>query len=190
MPGTSDNNLMSDFHNNKPSAIQTIFSEYYASMVQYAHQLINDQQEAEEMVVNTFIKLIAMRRNFKTLADVKAFLLVTVRNACYDYLSCLDMERPSKKELLSLSDLVKTNKEGQPILFTTGMLLVLYEGINQLTPQCGEVFKLYFYNKMTTKDVAAQLDMPVKLVRAHKAKAVKFLRASLSQSLTITHSLN
>lgn len=190
MANTSDNNLIADFHNNDLCAIQTIFSEYYASMVQYAHQLINDQQEAEEMVVNTFIKLLAMRQNFKTLADVKAFLLVTVRNACYGYLSCMDMERPSKNELLSLSDLVQTNKEGQPVLFTTEMLLVLYDGINQLTTQCGEVFKLYFYHKMTTKDVAAQLDMPVRSVRSHKAKAVKFLRSALSQNLTITHSLN
>ena len=190
MANTLDNDLMSDFHNNDLSAIQTIFSEYYASMVQYAHQLINDQQEAEEMVVNTFIKLIAMRQNFKTLADIKAFLLVTVRNACYDYLSCMEMDRPSKREVLSLSDLVQTNKEGQPVLFTTEMLLLLYEGINQLATPCGEVFKLYFYNKMTTKDVAAQLDMPVRSVRAYRAKAVKILRTSLSKSLTITHSLN
>lgn len=190
MASTFDNTLIPAFHQNDLQAVRAIFREHYASVVQYAHQLINDQQEAEEMVVNTFIKLIAMRQNFKTLADIKAFLLVTVRNACYDYLSCLDMERPSKKEILSLSDLVQASKDGQPVLFTTEMLLVLYEGINQLTGQSAEVFKLYFYNKMTTQDVATQLGIPVKTVRANKSKAVKLLRTTLSKSLTITHSLN
>lgn len=190
MAATFDNNLIPAFHQNDLQAIQIIFREHYTSMVHYADQLINDQQEAEEMVVNTFIKLIAMRRNFKTVADIKAFLLVTVRNACYDYLSCIDMERPSKREMLSLSDLVQTNKDGVPIPFSTEMLLALYEGINKLTAQGGEVFKLYFYNKMTTKDVAAQLGIPVKTVRVYKAKAIKTLRALLSKNLTITPSLN
>lgn len=190
MAATFDNDLIPAFHQNDPQAIQAIFREHYTSMVHYAHQLINDQQEAEEMVVNTFIKLLAMRRNFKTLADIKAFLLVTIRNACYDYLSCADREQPSPKELLSLTDLVPTNKAGNPVPLTTEMLLALYVGINKLTDPCSEVFKLFFYNKMTTKDVAAQLDMPVKTVRAHKAKAVRLLRTILTKSLTITPFLN
>ncbi|NII23636.1 sigma-70 family RNA polymerase sigma factor [Pseudoflavitalea sp. X16] len=190
MSTTFDNNLMPAFHQNDPGAIEVIFREHYSSMVQYAVQLINDQQEAEEMVVNTFIKLIAMRTNFKTPADIKAFLLVTVRNACYDYLSCIDLERPSKKELLSLSDLVQTKKDGTPVLFTTDMLVALYEGINKLTAQSAEVFKLLFYNKMTIKDVAAQLGIPVKTVRVHKAKAVRSLRTVLSKRAVITSSLN
>ena len=181
-----DNDLISAFHQNDPQAIQAIFHEHYTSMVHYAHQLINDQQEAEEMVVNTFIKLIAMRQNFKTLADIKAFLLVTIRNACYDYLSCADREQPSKKELLFLTDIVPSNKDGNPVPFTTEMLLALYKGINKLTDPCGEVFKLFFYNKMTTKDVAVQLDIPVKAVRAYKAKAIRLLRSLLAKSITIT----
>jgi RNA polymerase sigma-70 factor (ECF subfamily) len=178
---------MPAFHQNDPQAIKTIFREYYTSMVHYADQLINDQSEAAEMVVNAFFKLIAMRRNFQTMDDVKTFLLVTIRNGCYDYLRCIDLERPAQKELLSLTDLVPTDNAA---LLSTEQLLALYEGISKLTSPCAEVFKLYFYNKMTTKDVATQLGIPVKTVRTHKAKAVRSLRATLTKSLTITPSLN
>ncbi|WP_315820638.1 sigma-70 family RNA polymerase sigma factor [Paraflavitalea speifideaquila] len=187
MTTASDSSLIPAFHKNEPQAIKTIFREYYTSMVHYAYQLINDQQEAAEMVVNTFLKLIAMRRNFQTMDDVKTFLLVTIRNGCYDYLRCLDLERPAQKELLSLTDLVPADNTA---LLSTEQLLALYEGINKLTDPCAEVFKLYFYNKMTTEDVATQLGIPVKTVRAHKTKAIRILRTTLSKSLTITPSLN
>lgn len=188
MAAIFNNDMMQAFHENEPQAIRLIFSEHYSSMVSYAQQLINDRSEAEELVVNTFIKLIAMRRNFRTVADIKAFLLVTVRNACYDYLSCLDMEQPAKADLLSLSELVPSDKEGNPVPFTTEMLLALYEGMQQLTALCSEVFQLYFYNKMTTADIAAQLGLPLKTVKVQKEKAIQLLRASLP--LTITPFLN
>ena len=190
MAATFDNDLMPAFHENDREAVRVIFREHYASMVRYADQLISNQQEAEEIVVNTFIKLIAMRQNFKTAADVKAFLLVTVRNACYDYLSCIDLQKPSKREMLYLSDLTQTAKGSAPVPFDTEMIMALYDGINKLSPPIDEVFRLYFYNKMTTKDVAAQLGISVKTVRAHKAKATKLLRSLLSKKQVTTPSNN
>lgn len=161
--------------------MRVLFEEHYHAMVNYANQLINDQEEATEMVVNTFIKLITMRLNFKTAGDVKTFLLVTIRNSCYDYLRCAGMERPAKKEILSLADLVPTGKGDEPLSLTSEMLLALYEGIDKLTGQRGEIFKLFFYNKMTAKDIAAQLNLPLLTVQEHKAAAIQQLRPLLEQ---------
>jgi RNA polymerase sigma-70 factor (ECF subfamily) len=182
--------LIPAFHENNQEAVLAAFREHFSAMLQYAHQLTNDQPEAEEIVVGTFIKLIAMRRNFKTAADVKAFLLVTIRNGCYGYLSSLEAERPSKKDLLVLSDL-KPDPDpatGAPVPFTTDMIITLYDGIQKLDTEPGEVFKLLFYNRMTVKDIAVQLGMPVKTVRASKAKAIKLLRALLTNKSATTPS--
>ncbi len=181
MAVTFDNDLIPAFHRNEPQAMRALFQEHYTSMVHYASQLINDQQEAEEMAVNTFIKLIGMRQNFKTAGDIKTFLLVTIRNSCYDYLRCVDMDKPSKKEMLSLADLVQTDKEGKPVAFTPEALLTFYDGVSKLTGQCGEVFKLLFYNKMTTKDVAEQLGIPVETVQEYKSQAIEQLRPLLEK---------
>jgi RNA polymerase sigma-70 factor (ECF subfamily) len=180
--------LIPAFHENNQEAVLAAFREHFSAMLQYAHQLTNDQPEAEEIVVGTFIKLIAMRRNFKTAADVKAFLLVTIRNGCYGYLSSLDAERPSKKDLLVLSELKPAPVAGAPVPFTTDMIITLYDGIQKLDDESGEVFKLLFYNRMTVKDIAVQLGMPVKTVRTSKAKAIKLLRALLTNRSATTPS--
>ncbi|MDF2187513.1 sigma-70 family RNA polymerase sigma factor [Paraflavitalea sp. CAU 1676] len=190
MAKTLDKNLIPAFHKNDLQAVRIIFREYYASMVQYGNQLINDRQETNELVVNTFIKLIAMRRNFRSLADIKAFLLVTVRNACYDYLSGVEMGTIYKRDMFRLADLLPANPQSMPVIFTSEMLLNLYEGINKLTGQCADVFKFYFYNRMTTADIALQLDMPVNKVRSQKTKAIRIIRSCLVPNLTITPSLN
>lgn len=182
--------LIPAFHENNQEAVQAAFREHFAAMLLYAFQLTNDQSEAEEIVVGTFIKLIAMRRNFKTAADVKAFLLVTTRNACYNYLSSLDAERPPKGELLSLADLKPISPEGAPLPFTTDMIIGLQENIQQLPPELSEVFKLFFYNRMTVKDIAVQLDAPVKTVRAWKTKIIKLLRTQLTGRTSTTPSAN
>lgn len=181
MAVTFDNKLIPAFHRNEPQAMRALFQEHYTSMVHYASQLINDQQEAEEMVVNTFIKLIAMRRNFKTAEDIKTFLLVTIRNSCYDFLRSADMDKPSPKEMLYLTDLLQTDKEGNPGSVTIETLLALHNGISKLTGQCSEVFKLLFYNKMTTKEVAEQLSIPVKTVQEYRSKAIKQLQPLLEK---------
>jgi RNA polymerase sigma-70 factor (ECF subfamily) len=182
--------LIPAFHENKQEAVQAAFREHFGPMLQYAFQLINDQPQAEEIVVGTFIKLIAMRRNFKTAADVKAFLLVTTRNGCYGYLSSLEADRPSRGELLTLSDLKPVSAEGTPVPFTTDMIVELYDSIQKLPPELSEVFKLFFYNRMTVKDIAVQLNIPVKTVRAHKAKVIKSLRTLLANKPTGTPSAN
>jgi RNA polymerase sigma factor (sigma-70 family) len=183
-----DNGVIPAFHKNDPEAVQAILREHFASMAQYAGQLVNNQPEAEEITVATFVKLIAMRQNFKTLADIRAFLLVTIRNSSYDYLASLDIERPSPAELLSLADLKPAPKEGVIQPFTTEMVAALYDAIPQLEPAVKEVFDLYFYNKMTTTGIATQLAIPVSTVRDCKAQAVKALKAALSKKNGITPS--
>lgn len=182
--------LIPAFHENNPEAVQAAFREHFAAMLQYAFQLINDQSEAEEIVVGIFIKLIAMRRNFKTAADIKAFLLVTTRNNCYGYLSSLEAERPSKQELLVLSDLKPVTAEGTPVPFTTDLIITLYDGIQQLPPELGEIFNLFFYNRMTVKEISVQLGIPVKKIMASRAKATKLLQTLLANSPSATHSSN
>ena len=176
-----DNNLIPAFHRNEPQALRILLQEHYAPMVSYANQLINDQEEATEMVVNTFIKLIAMRQHFKTAEDVKTFLLVTIRNNCYDFLRCVDMDKPSRKEMLYLADLLQADKAGNPGLVTIETLLALYNGIYKLTGQCSEVFQLLFYNKMTTKDVAEQLGIPLNAVQEYRSHAIKQLQPLLEK---------
>ena len=182
--------LIPAFHENDQEAVQAAFREHFAAMLLYAFQLTNDQPEAEEIVVGTFIKLIAMRRNFKTAADVKAFLLVTTRNACYNYLSSLDAERSPKDEQLNLADLKPTSPAGVPVPFTTDMIIDLQESIQKLPPELSEVFKLFFYNRMTVSDIASQLEVPVKTVRDWKTKIIKLLSTMLTGKTSITPSAN
>jgi len=185
---TPDNGIIPAFHQNDPIAVQAVLGEYFDPMVQYAGQLINNLSEAEEITVTTFVKLIAMRQSFNTLADIKAFLLVTIRNSCYDYLASLEIEKPALAELLSLSALKSDTSEGTHQPFTTAMIIALYDAIPRLEPAIKEVFDLYFYNKMTTSAIATKLSVPDAVVNDFKGRAIRFLREAIAKKNGITPS--
>lgn len=188
MPATFENDFIPAFHSKEIEAVRLLFATHYASLVEYARQLINDPAEAEEMVVCTFMKLMDMRHQFRAVADIDAFLLVTVRNAAYEYLSCVKMEHAGREELFSLAALFEPDKARPFPSFTAGMLLILHDGILQLPASGAAVFRQFFYNKLSVEAVASQLKMSPEMVGAYQAQAVSQLKASLSHHLTVTAS--
>ena len=57
--------------------------------------------------------------------------------------------------------------------------------INLLPPRCQEIFKLSRFEELTYKEIAARLGLSIKTVENQMGKALKVLKASLKQYLSI-----
>jgi RNA polymerase sigma factor (sigma-70 family) len=58
-------------------------------------------------------------------------------------------------------------------------LQLLYAQVNELPDRCREVFRLYFFEQRTTREIADLLNITEQTVRNQKTKAVHLLRALL-----------
>lgn len=65
--------------------IDLIFQQYYRPLCLYATHYLHDIDEAEDVVQDCFVKLIS--RSIMP-ENIKAFLYISVRNACIDRLRC------------------------------------------------------------------------------------------------------
>lgn len=172
-PHFDDNDFVVLFRNQEVSSIRKLYDTFYRPLCYYAEKIVNNQQEAEDIVVETFLKLIRKCNDFEKFSEMKSFLYTTTKNASIDYLRKIKRQQQAQSELLYLSEL-KLNDDLE--LINTEVLAMLYEEIENLPPQCAGVFKLLFFGRLSSAEVAHQMNISVKTVLNQKGKAIQLLR--------------
>ncbi len=172
-----DKDLIEAFQQQESHAVHELFKMFYRPLVYYSTNLINDRQEAEDIVANTFMKLLHRRANFDNVRDIKAFLYVTTRNNCLDYLRSVIRHENSHRELFYLLE----NREdaADEEMLKAKILQEVYLQIEKLPEQCQKVFKLIFIQGLNTKQIAEQMGISAQTVLNQKAKAIQILRLDL-----------
>lgn len=169
--------LFNDFKNGEQSAFNEVFTHFYSGLCFFSTRLVNDRAIAEEVVLDVFYKLWEKHTDFNNLSSLKAFLYISVRNACMNQ---IDKEQRKNKRMALLSD-----EEGfdQPVLnaiIYSEVLSEIQREINNLPEQCSKVIKMLYEEDMKPNDIAAELGITVSTVYNQKLKGVALLKKRLS----------
>ena len=178
-----EKDFMEAFRHGDSEAFSCLYRQHHQSLAYYSHQLINHKQHAEEIVTDIFIKLLRKRKDFTSTQDIKTFLYVSTRNACYDYLRCAACAEIRQQEVL---DLIDEPEEGEDEdRAKARMLQAIYEEIEHLPIQCKQVFKNIFFNGLSTEQIALSMKMSSQAVLEQKSRALTLLRLSLLKPDTV-----
>lgn len=160
-------------------ALNILWKNNYRALVFYANQLVKNDLLSEDIVSETFTKLWALRQNFDNTPSIRAFLYVTTRNACYDHLRSQEIHSRIHKEILYTADYVaEMNRDDYDMMYAE-YIQQLYVQVKELPERCGEVFKLFFFERLTTREIAQLLNISEQTVRNQKTKAVGILKSAL-----------
>ncbi len=96
--------LINGFRNGDEPAIRHLYDLHYRPLCYFAEKLVKDKTEAEDIAVDTFLKLLNKKNDFYNLPDIKAFLFTATRNACFDYMRKTKRHHKSNLELKCVSD--------------------------------------------------------------------------------------
>lgn len=179
MTDSNSYDIVEKFRLEDAAATRELYDMFYRPLCYYADSIVHQRQEAEDIVVESFLKLLKKRQDFEDIADIKSFLYTATRNACIDYLRKQKRHRQSESEILYLSEQISS--PGDTLLINTEVLHLLYQEIERLPPQCALVFKLLFFQRLTTDETAAQLGISTKTVLNQKGKAIQLLRKAFLQ---------
>jgi RNA polymerase sigma-70 factor (family 1) len=155
---------------------QCVYELYYDTMYIFAYNLVQNEAEAQDMTTETFIKLWRLHANFESLNNIKAFLYVTNRNACLDALRFLQKQRTVHKEVLYL---VGQEGEIKNEMIDAEVFGELNQKIESLPDKCRKIFKLIYYNNLSTAEVAEEMGISNQNVLNQKARAIQILRSGL-----------
>lgn len=172
----NDHELLVAFKNGDHAAIEHVYIFHYRALCYFARGFVNNKEEAEDIVVETFIKLMRKQKDFDTLSDIQGFLYTATKNHCLDYLKHVKRKTASHKEIIYL--LEKDENFIQAKIIKTELLKMIMAEAERLPPVRKKIFKLIFEEGLNTGEIAKQLNISVDTVRVQKAKAIASLRSA------------
>lgn len=169
--------IVSEFNKGNERSFSSIFNTYYSSLCFFAEKMILDKQEAEDIVEESFVKLWRLHANFETMQNVKAFLYITTRNACINYIKQAERTSKNQSELLY----VLPQKEDHVLAQITKaeVLREVHAAIESLPPQCRKIVRMSFVEGLKNQEIADKLNLSVNTVKNQKMRAISLLKIKL-----------
>lgn len=162
-------------------AYSLLFKEFNAPLTSYAFRILNDMNDAREVVHTTFCKVWDNHKKLEINESLKAYLYRSVYNNSISLLR--SRKQFAKFTDLGLGDLyfnrIVQNPHEEMRLFDSDTRRVIVDAINELPEKCRMIFIKCKIEGNTYSKVAESLDLSVKTVENQMTIALKKLRAKL-----------
>ncbi|PTR01558.1 RNA polymerase sigma-70 factor (ECF subfamily) [Mucilaginibacter yixingensis] len=167
---------IANFRNGDVNAFKLIFEEYYQRLSYFTRTIVGDE-EAEDIVQETFVKLWERADTFDNTTSIKAFLYLTAKNAC------LNVTRHNK--IIKLHETQATEVSEDNLLFNIIRHEVIGEiraAVDQLPEGYRKVIYLSYFEGKTNQETAEMLNISINTVKTQKLRGFKILREVLKHS--------
>jgi len=153
----------------------------------FAQKYVKDFETAREIVQDAFISLWEKRETIDMERPVKSYLTMIIHNKCTNYLRD---NRKFDTYILNIENLLDVpENEGSDSLVEEELKQKIEASIAELPEKCREVFVLNRYENLKYLEIADKLQISVKTVETQMSKALKHLRISLAEYITVVLAL-
>lgn len=160
-------------------AFEHYFHSFKKRLIYFAKMLLEHQDElAEEIVLDVFVKCWERRATFNTPENVKAFLFISVKNAC---LTAIQSAYNRKFVIQSDydEDALFVEPEVYAKLIRVDLLDSLAQEVEKLTPLQQKIVNMSYLSDYKPEEIANQLEMNPNAVYVNYSRAVKSLKKEM-----------
>ena len=147
--------------------ITEIYHRNVDTVYRICYSFMKNKTEAEDMVQETFLRLISAGKTFQNLRHEKAWLIVTASNLCKDQLKRFYRTDEDLDAHTALAG--ETDVPDNPVL----------EAILRLEENYKTVVYLYYYEGYSTAEIAKYIRCPQATVRTRLSRARNQLKSML-----------
>ncbi len=144
--------------------IEKIYNRQFDTVYRVCFSFMKNAEDAEDMVQETFLKLISCRKQFESEEHEKAWLIVTASNTCKDELKRWKRRMENIRLLFQEENAVP--KEENKVLEWVMALPVKYK----------QVIYLYYYEGYRTAEIASMLHCSESTVRNQLLRGRRILK--------------
>lgn len=157
-------------------AFSLIFYHYKDKLYSYALRLTGEEELAEEMVQDVFLKIWLNREELKKIDSFDAYLYTVIRNKSYNAIKRRVHEAVILKELSrNMTELQNSTEE---TVIVNNYQKLLQQVINQLPPQQKLIYDLSRIHGLKHQEIAEQLQISKNTVKVHLVKALHTIRSA------------
>ena len=176
----NNTSLINDLISGDSKAYSFLMDTYYHRLCVYAFNLSHDQDQAEDIVQNVFMRIWKHRKNLKADFSINSFLYKSVYNEFIDQYRNQKPFFPLEKKFIDeITSIIEDENQDS----IQRIIKLMKEEIQKLPPRCKEVFLLSKEDGLTNVEIAEYKNLSIKAVEKHITTAFKILRQSLNEKL-------
>lgn len=180
----SDTDLTILLKNDDAMAYTVIYNRYFDSLYIHACNRLKDKEEAQDIIHELFTHLWNKRKELFIKSSLSSYLYMSIRNRVLDLISHQQVET---KYVNSLQNFINAGYCVTDHLIREKQLTELIEkGISDLPTKMKQVFELSRKEKLSHKEIAAQLNLSEQTVKKQVNNALKILRIKLGTMLFLS----
>lgn len=170
-----EHELMSKFKEGDAHAFQEIHQLYFPLMCFFAEKIVRSAEDAKDIASEVFAKLWARHDKFDTLINVKAFLYITTRNLCLNYLRKTQVRKQADQELPT-----PASEDPRPAIALAETYRDAYQLIKTLRKKQRQVIEMMLEG-YSTAEIALKLQQQESNIRKIKFRALNEIREKLKK---------
>lgn len=147
------------------------------SLYRFALRMLNNSQEAEDIVQEVFIKLWKMKNSLYQYKNIGGFAMTINKNMCYDKL------RSKKQEAVSIDSLQIENSDEDVVkkMDNDSMIEQIEKMVEKLPEQQKTIFQLRDIEGYEYEDISKILSLSINTVRVNLSRTRKRIKESLQK---------
>jgi RNA polymerase sigma-70 factor (ECF subfamily) len=160
-----------------------LFHYFSPRLNQFAFSIIRVKEAATEVVDDVFIRLWKQKEKATTIANIRVYLYVAVKNSALNYLSS-KANRQITEPFNHLDIALSRDQLPDQKMISAELQKRITSAIEALPPRCKMIFKLVREDGLRYKDVAEILNLTVNTVDAQMVIAVKRIAEKVQSHFT------
>ncbi len=154
-------------------AFRAFFNYFYSDAFQVAFFYMQEQETAEELTSDVFLKLWERRHTLTEVINIRSYLLVSVKHHCLNHRSRSSLSALPLDDVPDLAAPDSVNPE--QVTLWNDMQNWLAQTVNALPPRCQTIFRMVREQQLSYREVADALDISPKTVEIQMGIALKRL---------------
>lgn len=169
--------LISKLKNGDVSAFSSIFLSYYRDLVLFATRFTRDQEAAEEVVQDVFVKLWEDHETININVSLRSFLLKSVQNKCIDMIRHRKIRNAHSNYVLENQPLFDCDTDNY--IFCSELREQIETTLDNLPEELSTAFRMNRFKGLKYEEIAGVLNVSVRTIEVRIGKALKALRSQL-----------
>ena len=169
------NNFLKAMVSAHQQLFELLYKEYYASLCMCAYKIIEDEQEAKDIVNALFSDLYDELFCYKQVEDIRHNLYEATRNRCIIYLKQKKKRRDAQN--IHLESIARQVEHAE---LEAELIRAMYREVNKLPPQRKRIVEQLFFDNLSYGEVAFRMNLNPQTVRNQKVRAMASIRKALN----------
>lgn len=155
---------------------KAFYDTYYNTLVLFARKYINNREDSESLVQETFISLWEQRKMFEDEASLRSYLYASLRNKALNHIRHERIQQKYTEEVLAEKE---SDQYYTETMVEEETFRILIRAVDRLPGKAREIC-LLMLDGNDNEEIAKMLNMTVHSVKYHKKNAYRLLREQLS----------